>query len=161
MGHHNSLGSSTLPPQVVARVGPASESTRQVSALNVHLMCGVLREYGHDPVPLLRNAKIPLDVLEAPDRCIGWRQELIFQEELASLTANFPEIWIEIGRRYTYPAYAEFGMAMITAPSLRHFQDVAQFGYGVGRSILPTAGTDPSLVFATCARRFGYAPNRL
>jgi AraC-like DNA-binding protein len=133
VGRHNYPRPSIIPPEAVARFGPASEPSRQVSALNIHLMCGVLREYGLDPVPLLRNAKIPLDVLEAPDRCIGWHQELIFQEELASRTLYLPEIWIEIGRRYTYPAYAEFGMAMITAPSLRHFQDVAQFGYGVGQ----------------------------
>lgn len=124
---------STVPQQSVARLGSASESTREVPALNVHLMCGVLRQYGIDPAPLLRNARVSLDVLEAPDRCIGWRQELIFQQDLASLTSNFPEIWIEIARRYTYPAFEEFGMAMITAPSLRHFQDLTQFGYGVGQ----------------------------
>jgi AraC-like DNA-binding protein len=99
------------------------------------MMSEVLIEHGLDPVPALSPAKMSLEVLKAPDSQIGWSQEVVFQEHFASLTADRPDIWIETARRYSYPAWQpEFGMAMITAPTLRHISELGTtLGYAVGR----------------------------
>jgi AraC-like DNA-binding protein len=105
-----------------------------VSVTYVRLLCGVLRDYGLDPVPLLRAARIPLGVLTSPDRRIGSRQELLFEVAFASLTEDDPGIWAETGRRYRFPVFEDFGMALITAPTLRQLRDlVTTLGYSVGQ----------------------------
>ncbi|MEV0685285.1 helix-turn-helix domain-containing protein [Nocardia sp. NPDC050378] len=99
-------------------------------------MCTVLSDHGVDPVPLLRAARIPVDVLEVPDRRIGWLQELAFQEVFAQRTAEQIDIWLETGTRYLYPVFEAFGAAMISAPTLRHFRDLVttlETFYSVGR----------------------------
>nr|WP_240918578.1 AraC family transcriptional regulator [Rhodococcus sp. 14C212] len=99
-------------------------------------MCGVLSDHGIDPVPLLRASRIPLAILELPDRRIGWRQELAFQEDFANLTAEHVEVWVETGKRYFYTVFEAFGAANISAPTLRHFRDLTttlKTNYSVGR----------------------------
>ncbi|MGO4859986.1 helix-turn-helix domain-containing protein [Arthrobacter sp. 2MCAF14] len=110
--------------------------------MTVRQLCAVLVEYGIDPAPSLRAANLSLDVLGVPDRKISWDQELVFQEHFASRTSEQPEIWLEAARRYTYHTFGEFGLAMITAPTLRHFRDLGTtLGYGVGRYVAFDIGT--------------------
>lgn len=96
----------------------------EVPALSVAVMCGVLAECGIDSAPPLRAARIPHDVLRAPDRAIGWPQELAFQREFARLTSDRPDIWVHTGRKFVYPMFDALGMAMFAAPTLRHFFDL-------------------------------------
>ncbi|CCQ48206.1 bacterial regulatory helix-turn-helix s, AraC family protein [Pseudarthrobacter siccitolerans] len=93
-------------------------------------------EYGLDPAPSLRAANLSPDVIDVPGGKIGWNQELVFQEHFASQTSEQPEIWVEAARRYTPHMLGEFGLAMITAPTLRHFRNLGtRLGYGVGRYV--------------------------
>ena len=101
------------------------ESWCEVPALSVRLMCGVLSDYGIDAEPLLREVRVPSDVLVVPARRIGWSQEVAFQRGFAELTMDQPQIWVETGRRYSYPVFDEIGLAMLVAPTLRHLQEIS------------------------------------
>jgi AraC-like DNA-binding protein len=128
----------------VTAVGEAGRSAAadwsEIPGLSVRLMCGALSDYGVDPLPLLRASRIPLDVLDVPDRRIGWAQELAFQRAFADRTAGCPDIWVETGRRYLYPIFDDFGMAMMAAPTLRHWRGLTTsvktyFSVGEYRSV--------------------------
>lgn len=134
-------GRTAARAQAVAAVGPAAAGPppsewSEVPGLSVNTMCSVLSDHGADPAPLLRAARIPLVVRDDAEQRIGWQQELMFQQLFAEHTADTPEIWVETGRRYLYPIFDAFGMAMIAAPTLRHWRDTAtslDTNFSVGR----------------------------
>ncbi|MET9014933.1 helix-turn-helix domain-containing protein [Streptomyces olivaceoviridis] len=103
------------------------------SVMDIRVLCGLLGEHGLDPMPLLRSARISPSVLTRSDVVVTRRQEHVFQELFASLTSDRPAIWVESARRYAYPAFEDFGLAMITAPTLRDLRNlVTTLGHGGG-----------------------------
>ena len=65
----------------------------------------------------------------------------MFQEHFASRTSEQPQIWLEAPGG-TYQAFGEFGLALIAAPTLRHFRDFGTpFRLGVGRYVAFDLGT--------------------
>lgn len=92
----------------------------EVPSLGVRLLCDTLRDYGTSPLPLLEAAGLPVGVLAGKERQVTWEQDVRFQRAFAEVTT--PEIWVEAGRRFRCPVFNEFGLAMITAPTICHWR---------------------------------------
>lgn len=114
------------------------------SVLDVHVLCELLRKCGLDPAEYLTKAGISPRLLTQSRADITRRQEIEFHTLFAAATSDHPEIWVESGHRHGYTAWGEFGMANITAPTLRHIRHLAEtLGGGAGR--YPAVGHDRSL----------------
>lgn len=104
------------------------------SVLDVHLLCDLLQKCGFDPAEYLTAAGISPGVLTRSRADITRRQEVEFHTLFATATRAHPEIWVESGHRHGYTAWGDFGMATITAPTLRHVRHLAEtLGGGAGR----------------------------
>lgn len=108
--------------------------SRLGSVLGVQMLCDLLRRNGHDPAGFLSGAGISTNVFSQPGAVISRRQQREFDLLFAAATRDRPEIWVESGRRLSYVAGGEFGMATITSPTLRHLRHLTEArGVGLGR----------------------------
>lgn len=115
-------------------IAAPTRASRHGSMLDVQVLCELLRLNGFDPEEFLIGAGISPRVLERPHAEITRRQEREFHSLFAVATRQHLDIWVEAGRRNSYTAWGDFGMANITAPSLRHVRQLAVAnGNGTGR----------------------------
>lgn len=94
---------------------------------SIRLMADVLAETGRDPHLAARNAAVQAETLENPDGEVSGLQELAFQREFHQQTADRPDLWIELGRRYRILTHGHvaLGLAMATAANLRQMFDTS------------------------------------
>lgn len=119
---------------MVLTIIETTRAHRRGSTMDVHLLCELLDRNGFDSDELLRAAGISRDVLSRAGGDITRRQELDLHALFAVTTRDRPDIWVECGRRNTYSAWGDFGMANITAPTLRDIRSLAETrGGGTGR----------------------------
>lgn len=95
------------------------------------LMHDLLADAGFDACAAAGNARIRREALEDVSSVVTGLQELNFQREFFLQTAERPDLWIELGRRYRLLSMGHmcYALAMTTAPDLRAMVSVAeQFG---------------------------------
>ncbi|APE34738.1 hypothetical protein BOX37_13155 [Nocardia mangyaensis] len=102
--------------------------------MDVHILCELLDRNGYDSASILTAAGISPDILSRHDSEITRQQELDLHTLFAATTRDRLDIWVECGRRNTFRAWGDFGMANITAPTLSHVRYLAEtHGGGTGR----------------------------
>lgn len=113
-----------MPPVLPAGPPTAVPPRRwaEVPALGVRVVCELLREQDIDPAPLLRAVRIPIRVLSVPDSRVGGGQEILLQHAFAAATAFEPRVWKLTGRRFSSAMFGSYGLAMLTAPTLRDWR---------------------------------------
>lgn len=94
---------------------------------SIRLMADLLSETGRGPTLAAHNAGVPLAMIENPDAEVSGLQELAFQREFFQQTADRPDLWIELGRRYRILTHGHvaLGLAMATAANLRRMFDTS------------------------------------
>lgn len=123
------------------RITPSRRASRHGSVTDLRLLCNLLQKMGLEPAEFLSGAGISHGVLTHPGINITRRQERQFQSLFAVATRDRPDIWVESARRNRYTAWGDFGMATITAPTLRHVRHLAETRGG-GSGSYPVVGHD-------------------
>lgn len=115
-------------------IAAPTRASRHGSVMDVQVLCELLQRNGFDSAEFLSGAGISARVLERAGAEITRRQEREFHALFAAATRHQLHIWLEAGRRNSYTAWGDFGMANITAPTLRHIRLLAvHSGNGTGR----------------------------
>lgn len=125
--------------------------------MDVRILCELLEKNGFDSADILAGSKLSPSVLTRPNAVVTRRQEREFHTLFATATRNHPEIWVESARRNNCSAWGDYGMANITAPTLRHIRRLAEtYGGGTGR--YPLVQQDRSFAGVAIAYDLDFAP---
>ena len=105
-------------------------------------MCDALEDLGREPFALLAECGIEPEIVDAPGARIAAAREFVFQRAFMRASADVPGAWLETGQQYRLVSFAEFGMAMLAATTMR--------------DAVPFAIEHAALAFTQC--RFAWAP---
>lgn len=87
--------------------------------LSIRIMLSMLEEAGIDPSSALEAANLDHAAIDDPTGYVTGRQEFDFQLAYVELTSHMPELWFHTGLRYRLPSYGAYGLALLTAMTLR------------------------------------------
>lgn len=112
---------------------PRAVPSLRESAMDVRMLCALLNEEGIDPAPMLAHARLGPGTLSRSDALVTRRQEREFLSLFATRTQDRPDIWVAAAQRYRFTAWGDFGMAMVTAPTMRALMHLTHtLGTGTG-----------------------------
>jgi AraC-like DNA-binding protein len=94
--------------------------TIRIPAMSVKLMARVLEQNGYDvehafAASSIDRERMVLTGFVTPD------EQTAFDRAFVALTPGRHDLWVDLGRRHRLPAYGDFGFAMLTSPTMRHF----------------------------------------
>jgi AraC-like DNA-binding protein len=94
--------------------------------LSVRVLYDLLVKYEVDPTRPLRTVGLSAEQLLATDAPVGWQQEYAFQRAFASATKDRRGAWVAAGTEYRYPLFDTLGLAIMAAPTMRHWLALAE-----------------------------------
>lgn len=98
------------------------------SDISVRIIEALMLEEGLDPDAAFRAARLERKDHGGLSHVITGIQELRFQEELVRQSGFRPDLWVRLGLRYSVASYGALGLAMMTAPSIRHWTAIPVLG---------------------------------
>lgn len=97
-------------------------------------MAGMLDDLGWDSAAAFRACGIDGESLMMTGT-VSAADHLAFDRHFACLTAGRHDLWFELGRRHRVPSYGDLGMALLTAPTLRHFVRLSSVSRSISSSL--------------------------
>ncbi|MFC0283428.1 helix-turn-helix domain-containing protein [Camelimonas abortus] len=88
-------------------------------------MAELLRENGIDPAPAFAAAALSPEAARDPLATVSGAAELAFQETFVALTEGRRDLWLELGLRSRFLMLGTFGVAVMTARTLRAAMETA------------------------------------
>lgn len=142
---------------MIAPATAAGRASRGGSVVDLRMLCDLLCSNSFDPMEFLAGANISPGVLVRTGAFITRRQERDFHSLFAAATRRRPDIWVDSARQQGYTAWGDFGLATITAPTLRHLRELTETrGGGAGR--YPVLGKDRRFAGLAIAFDQDFAP---
>lgn len=83
--------------------------------LSARIMRSVIEEAGLAWMPLMSEARIPADIMDAPNGFVSGAQELRLQEVFVRTTRHMPGAWFRMGLQYRLMSYGPLGIAVLAA----------------------------------------------
>src|SRR3954468_10715023 len=100
-------------------------STLQIPAFSLGVMADVLRNAGIDPTPAFEEIGVDVESPLPTSGFVPARAEMAFERAFPRLTQGRRDLWADAGRRPHLAAYGLFGLALMTAPTLRAFVELS------------------------------------
>lgn len=146
----------------------STASDKELSNISIRLMHDSMRAARIDPQRTFAAARVDRSVIEDPAGTVPTRAEKAMQSAFARLHAEVPNLFADVGARFTAGLFDVAGLALMTAPTIRRlaaFIGVTDFHFSLSEyslvrldswssalQITLPPGTEPALAQLTLER---------
>jgi AraC-like DNA-binding protein len=146
----------------------STASDKELSNISIRLMHDCMQAARIDPQKTFTAARVDRSVIEDPAGTVPTRAEKAMQSAFAGLHAEVPNLFADVGARFTAGLFDVAGLALMTAPTIRRltaFVAGTDFHFSLAEFALVTTGpgtsalqltlppaTDPALAQLTLER---------
>lgn len=97
----------------------------RVPNFSVHALRDLLKNANLDWQAALASAELDPEAVDRPGGTIPAKKELAFQLQFVALTKDRVDLWVQAAQAYTLGSYGIRGLALVTAPTIEAWVEVA------------------------------------